>query len=178
MNKTNFKVGFWDWIINKQRYINLYFEKQDKVQELILQNKKLEEQLTSATSEFLTKEEKYKATIEDLQKHLTDKSNRVSGLDKAVADRNKEIQELHYELSKVNLKLDKKIKAFNKIRGSIGGYQKELNKLREEFSLAKKKISFLKDKVPRKTLEEIKAYDYGRREILKRSKVNINEEKR
>lgn len=176
--KKEFKLGYLDWIINKQRYINLYFEKQNKVQELILQNKKLEEQLTSATSEFLTKEEKYKATIEDLQKQLIDKSNRVLVLDQAISDRNKEIQELHYELSKITLKLDKKVKAFNKIRGSIGGYQKELNKLREEFSLAKKKIAFLQNKVPRKTLEEIKAYDYGRREVLKRSKVNENEEKR
>jgi chromosome segregation ATPase len=176
--KKEFKLGYLDWILNKQRYINLYFEKQDRVQELLLQNSELEEQLTSATNSFLRQKEKSKATIENLQKQLTDKSNRVLVLDKTVVDRNKEIQELHYELSKVNLKLDKKIKAFNKIRGSIGGYQKELNKLREEFSLAKKKISFLKDKVPRKTLEEIKAYDYGRREILKRSKVNINEEKR
>ena len=176
--KKEFKLGYLDWIINKQRYINLYFEKQNKVQELILQNKKLEEQLTSATSEFLTKEEKYKATIEDLQKQLIDKSNRVLVLDQAISDRNKEIQELHYELSKITLKLDKKVKAFNKIRGSIGGYQKELNKLREEFSIAKKKIAFLQSKMPRKTLEEIKAYDYGRREVLKRSKVNENEEKR
>ena len=164
--KKEFKLGYLDWIINKQRYINLYFEKQNKVQELILQNKKLEEQLTSATSEFLTKEEKYKATIEDLQKQLIDKSNRVLVLDQAISDRNKEIQELHYELSKITLKLDKKVKAFNKIRGSIGGYQKELNKLREEFSIAKKKIAFLQSKMPRKTLEEIKAYDYGRREVL------------
>ncbi|MBQ8473159.1 MAG: hypothetical protein IJ501_06620 [Bacilli bacterium] len=173
--KKEFKLGFWDWNLNKKRYINLYFEKQDKVQELILQNKELENDLTSATSEFLAKKEKYKSTIEDLQKQLIDKSNRVLVLDQAVSDRNKEIQELHYELSNINLRLDKKIKAFNKIRGSIGGYQKELNKLREEFSLAKKKISFLKDKVPRKTLEEIKAYDYGRREVLKRSKTNSND---
>lgn len=176
--KKEFKLGYLDWILNKQRYINLYFEKQDKVQELILKNRDLEEQLTSATSEFLSKDEKNKSTIEDLQKRLIEKSNRVSVLDKAVVNRNKEIQELHYELSKITLKLDKKVKAFNKIRGSIGGYQKELNKLREEFSLAKKKIAFLQNKVPRKTLEEIKAYDYGRREVLKRSKVNENEEKR
>ena len=176
--KKEFKLGYLDWILNKQRYINLYFEKQDRVKELILEKTKIKEQLTCATSEFLNKEEKYKATIENLQNQLTDKSNRVLVLDQAVSDRNKEIQELHYELSKVNLKLDKKNKSFNKLRGSIGGYQKELNKLRKEFSLAKKKIEFLKSKIPRKTLEEIKAYDYGRREILKRSKVNSNEEKR
>lgn len=174
--KKEFKIGVLDWILNKQRYIDLYFEKQDKVQELLLQKRELEEQLTSATGEFLTKKEKYKSTIEDLQKQLTDKSNRVLELDKAVANRNKEIQELHYELSRVTLNLDKKIKAFNKIRGSIGGYQKELNKLRKEFSVAKKKIAFLQSKIPRKTLEEIKVYDYGRREVLKRSR-KIDEEK-
>ena len=173
--KKEFKLGYLDWILNKQRYINLYFEKQDKVQELILQNKELENDLTSATSEFLAKKEKYESTIEDLQKQLINKSNRVIELDKAVANRNKEIQELHYELSKITLNLDKKIKAFNKIRGSIGGYQKELNKLRKEFSVAKKKIAFLQSKIPRKSLEEIKAYDYGRREVLKRSKANNND---
>lgn len=168
--KKEFKIGVLDWILNKQRYINLYFEKQDKVQELILQKRELEEDLTKATSDFLAEKEKMKAKIDNLQKQLTDKSNRVLELDKAVANRNKEIQELHYELSKITLNLDKKIKAFNKIRGSIGGYQKELNKLRKEFSIAKKKIAFLQSKMPRKTLEEIKAYDYGRREVLKRNK--------
>ena len=176
--KKGFKIGVLDLIINRQKYIDLYFEKQDKVQELILQKRELENDLTSATSEFLAKKEKYKSTIEDLQKQLIDKSNRVLVLDQAVSDRNKEIQELHFELSRITLKLDKKIKAFNKLRGSIGGYQKELNKLRKEFSLAKKKVEFLQSKIPRKTLEEIKAYDYGRREILKRNKVNSNEEKR
>ena len=176
--KKEFKIGVLDWILNKQRYINLYFEKQDKVQELLLQNRELEEELTSATNSFLRQKEKSKATIENLQKQLTDKSNRVLVLDKTVVDRTKEIQELRFELSKVNLKLDKKIKSFNKLRGSIGGYQKELNKLREEFSIAKKKIAFLQNQIPKKTLEEIKAYDYGRREVLKRSKVNTNEEKR
>lgn len=168
--KKEFKLGYLDWILNKQRYIDLYFEKQDKVQELILQKRELEEDLTKATSDFLAEKEKMKAKIDNLQKQLTDKSNRVIELDKAVANRNKEIQELHYELSRVTLKLDKKIKAFNKIRGSIGGYQKELNKLRKEFSFAKKKIAFLQSKIPKKTLEEIKAYDYGRREVLKRNK--------
>lgn len=127
--KKEFKLGYLDWILNKQRYIDLYFEKQDKVQELILQNKELENDLTSATSEFLAKKEKYKSTIEDLQKQLIDKSNRVLVLDKAVSDRNKEIQELHYELSKVNLKLDKKNKSFNKLRGEFGALKKKCNKL-------------------------------------------------
>lgn len=127
--KKEFKLGYLDWILNKQRYIDLYFEKQDKVQELILQKKELENDLTSATSEFLAKKEKYKSTIEDLQKQLIDKSNRVLVLDKAVNDRNREIQELHFELSKVNLKLDEKIKAFNKLRGEFGALKKKCNKL-------------------------------------------------
>ena len=127
--KKEFKLGYLDWILNKPRYIDLYLEKQDKVQELILQKRELEEDLIKANSDFLAEKENMKAKIDNLQKQLTDKTNRVLVLDKAVNDRNREIQELHFELSKVNLKLDEKIKAFNKLRGEFGALKKKCNKL-------------------------------------------------
>ena len=173
--KNQINIGFWDWNLNKEMYINLFFEKQDKIKDLILKKERIEKQLTDATNEFLAKKEKYEANINKLQNLLVDKTQRVYDLENAIADRNKEIQELHYELSKIKLKLDKKIKAFNKVRGSIGGYQKQINKLRKELELSKNKINFLETRVPKKSFEDLKAYEFGRREVLRRNKEVRNE---
>lgn len=177
--EKEFKLGYLDWILNKQRYINLYFEKQDRVKQLILEKTKIEEQLTCATSEFLAKEEKYKATIEDLQKQLIDKSNRVIELDKAVALRNNEIQELHYEMSKLVLDIDnltKKVERRDNTIINLRDERKQKNKqievVSKELTVANNKIKLLEQRIPKPKLEELKAYDYGRREVLKRKKKN------
>ena len=175
--KKEFKLGYLDWILNKQRYINLYFEKQDKVQELILQNQELKNDLTSATSEFLTKDEKNNSIIEDLQKRLIEKTNRVLVLEKAVGDRNNEIEELHYELSKLNLKIDsleKKVErrdnTINNLRDERKEKDKKIVSISKELAVANNKIKLLEQRIPKPKLEELKAYSYGRKAILKKSK--------
>ena len=74
--------------------------------------------------------------------------------------------------------------SFNKLRGQIGGLTKEKNKLikenddltiklvsaREELIKTKNKIKFIESKLPKKTLEEIVAYTFSQKEVLKRSK--------
>ena len=83
-------------------------------------------------------------------------------------------------------KLQSKQKTINKLRGQFGGTRAENNKLkkenkelvtnlvlaREELIKTKNRNKFLESKIPKKTLEDIKAYEYNRKEVLKRSKKN------
>ena len=173
--RNNEKMGVISWLINFRTLREEYFEmlsdseksKMD-VENAIKESKKVRDVLEAEI-------ENLNIELERIKNQLSSKSQRLYDLENAIADRNKEIQELHYELSKKNLQLDKKIKAFNKVRGAVGGYQKQINKLCKELDLSKNKIIFLEKRVPKKSFEELKAYEFGRREVLRRNKENRNE---
>ena len=50
----------------------------------------------------------------------------------------------------------------------VGALQKNINCLEKELKLANDKIEFLKNNRKSPSLEELKAYEYSRREVLKR----------
>ena len=173
--RNNEKMGVISWLLNFRSLREEYFE-------MLSDSEKSKMDVEHAKKESKKVRDVLEAEIENLnielkriKNQLSSKSQRVYDLENAIADRNKEIQELHYELSRKNLQLDKKIKAFNKVRGSVGGYQKQINKLCKELNLSKNKIDFLETRVPKKSFEELKAYEFGRREVLRRNKENRNE---
>lgn len=173
--RNNEKMGVISWLINFRSLREEYFE-------MLSDSEKSKMDVENAIKESKKVRDVLEAEIENLnielkrvKNQLSSKSQRVYDLENAIADRNKEIQELHYELSRKNLQLDKKIKAFNKVRGSVGGYQKQINKLCKELNLSKNKIDFLETRVPKKSFEDLKAYEFGRREVLRRNKENRNE---
>ena len=94
---------------------------------------------------------------------ITIKSNRILVLETTVKNRNEEIQGLRKELSDIVVKLDDLQSSFNKVRGEIGGLKKENNKL-------KSANEFLKTNRRSPNKEEILAYEYGQREVLRRNK--------
>lgn len=173
--RNNEKMGVISWLFNFKSLREEYFE-------MLSDSEKSKMDVENAIKESKKVRDVLEAEIENLnielkrvKNQLSSKSQRVYDLENAIANRNKEIQELHYELSRKNLQLDKKIKAFNKVRGSIGGYQKQINKLCKELDLSKNKIIFLEKRVPKKSFEDLKAYEFGRREVLRRNKENRNE---
>ena len=176
MEKRNNKnLGVISWLLNFRSLREEYFE-------MLSDSEKSKMDVEHAKKESKKVRDVLEAEIENLnielkriKNQLSSKSQRVYDLENAIQERNKEIQELHYELSRKNLQLDKKIKAFNKVRGSVGGYQKQINKLCKELDLSKNKIIFLEKRVPKKSLEELKAYEFGRREVLRRNKEVRNE---
>lgn len=176
MEKRNNKnLGVISWLINFKSLREEYFE-------MLSDSEKSKMDVENAKKESKKVRDVLEAEIENLnielkriKNQLSSKSQRVYDLENAIQERNKEIQELHYELSRKNLQLDKKIKAFNKVRGSVGGYQKQINKLCKELDLSKNKIIFLEKRVPKKSFEELKAYEFGRREVLRRNKEVRNE---
>ena len=173
--RNNEKMGVISWLINFRSLREEYYE-------MLSDSQKSKMDVENAIKESKKVRDVLEAEIENLnielkriKNQLSSKSQRVYDLEIAIQERNKEIQELHYELSKKNLQLDKKIKAFNKVRGSVGGYQKQINKLCKELNLSKNKIDFLETRVPKKSFEDLKAYEFGRREVLRRNKENRNE---
>lgn len=173
--RNNEKMGVISWLINFKSLREEYFE-------MLSDSEKSKMDVENAIKESKKVRDVLEAEIENLnielkrvKNQLSSKSQRVYDLENAIADRNKEIQELHYELSRKNLQLDKKIKAFNKVRGAVGGYQKQINKLCKELDLSKNKIIFLEKRVPKKSFEELKAYEFVRREVLRRNKEVRNE---
>ena len=176
MEKRNNKnLGVISWLINFKSLREEYFE-------MLSDSEKSKMDVEHAKKESKKVRDVLEAEIENLnielkriKNQLSSKSQRVYDLEIAIQERNKEIQELHHELSKKNLQLDKKIKAFNKVRGAVGGYQKQINKLCKELNLSKNKIDFLETRVPKKSFEDLKAYEFGRREVLRRNKENRNE---
>lgn len=176
MEKRNNKnLGVISWLINFKSLREEYFE-------MLSDSEKSKMDVEHAKKESKKVRDVLEAEIENLnielkriKNQLSSKSQRVYDLENAIQERNKEIQELHYELSRKNLQLDKKIKAFNKVRGAVGGYQKQINKLCKELELSKNKINFLETRVPKKSFEDLKAYEFGRREVLRRNKEVRNE---
>lgn len=173
--RNNEKMGVISWLFNFKSLREEYFE-------MLSDSEKSKMDVENAIKETKKVRDVLEAEIENLnielkrtKNQLSSKSQRVYDLENAVQERNKEIQELHYELSRKNLQLDKKIKAFNKVRGAVGGYQKQINKLCKELDLFKNKIDFLEKRVPKKSFEDLKAYEFGRREVLRRNKEVRNE---
>lgn len=173
--RNNEKMGVISWLINFKSLREEYYE-------MLSDSEKSKMDVENAIKECKKARDVLEAEIENLnielkriKNQLSSKSQRLYDLEIAIQERNKEIQELHHELSKKNLQLDKKIKAFNKVRGAVGGYQKQINKLCKELDLSKNKIIFLEKRVPKKSFEELKAYEFGRREVLRRNKEVRNE---
>lgn len=163
MVKDKNKIGVFEWIFNYKKYSDDYITLSRTLESTIkeFENKKetVDKKLKQAEQDYMQKETKLNLKIKNIQEELTKKANRELVLDKAVAERNKQIEELHYEMSKVVLKLDKKEKSFNKLRGSVGGYQKEINKLKKELKKSKDRIDFLKKNVPMKIVEAFEVID-------------------
>lgn len=72
---------------------------------------------------------------------------------------------------KLQSRLEKKELQRRKSAGRVGGYQKHISKLEQELLKAKNAVNYYKSKMPSPEAEQIKAYDYPRREVLKRQKA-------
>ena len=176
MEKRNNKnLGVISWLINFRTLREEYFEMLSDSEKSKMDVEHAKKESKKVRDVLEAEIENLNIELERIKNQLSSKSQRLYDLEIAIQERNKEIQELHHELSKKNLQLDKKIKAFNKVRGAVGGYQKQINKLCKELDLSKNKIIFLEKRVPKKSFEELKAYEFGRREVLRRNKENRNE---
>lgn len=163
-------MGVISWLINYKSLRDEYYDLLDTaakskrdVEKALKEAKKLKDVLESEIENLNIDLERKKAKIKTLEDMITIKSNRILVLETTVKNRNEEIQGLRKELSDIVVKLDDLQSSFNKVRGEIGGLKKENNKL-------KSANEFLKTNRRSPNKEEILAYEYGQREVLRRNK--------
>lgn len=170
MKKGNNKMGVISWLINYKNLSDEYYDLLDTadkskldVENVKKETKRLKDVLEAEIENLNIDLEIKKAKIKTLEDMITIKSNRILVLETTVKNRNEEIQGLRKELSDIVVKLDDLQSSFNKVRGEIGGLKKENNKL-------KSANEFLKTNRRSPNKEEILAYEYGRREVLRKNK--------
>lgn len=170
MKKGNNKMGVISWLINYKSLRDEYYDLLDTadkskldVENVKKETKRLKDVLEAEIENLNIDLERKKEKIKTLEDMITIKSNRILVLETTVKNRNEEIQGLRKELSDIVVKLDDLQSSFNKVRGEIGGLKKENNKL-------KSANEFLKTNRRSPNKEEILAYEYGRREVLRKNK--------
>lgn len=170
MKKRNNEMGVISWLINFKTLREEYYEMLDysdknriDLEHLKKESKKVKDVLEAEIENLNIELENKNNKIKDLESLLSARTNRNLVLENVMQDRNKEIQGLRKELSDIVVKLDDLKSSFNKVRGEIGGLKKENNKL-------KSANEFLKTNRRSPNKEEILAYEYGQREVLRRNK--------
>lgn len=145
-------------LIDKQQELdNLSTKYMDKKNQL----GELERQLHEST--LAIQEENYKYLEMKLQ------------YEEASKEKNIKISELDSYLKLVK-RLERKVNYRNelidKLREEKGKLRKTIDDLNSEVESLNNKIKFIESKLPKKTLEEIVAYTFSQKEVLKRSKKN------
>ena len=162
-------LRFREWL----KYVRSYKENKenDSIYEHIIieKNKEisaLKEEIKK--SDFLNEE---RANLMKLQE------NRIQNLNKKIKElkiRQKDLIEIIAEDSIIKEDLEKKLtekeQTRRKIAGSLGGYKAKISQLQKELEKANYTINFYKTHQKSPNIEELKAYEYSRKEVEKRIK--------
>lgn len=110
-----------------------------------------------------------------------EKDNLVKLREKRIHDLNSQVGKLKRNLSSkekecldLQNKLEEKEKTRKNLASKLGGVQGTIKHLEKELQMANDKIEFLKNNRKAPSLEELKAYEYSRKEVLKRQNERNN----
>ena len=106
--------------------------------------------------------------LELKEKRIEAMGNKISNYAKRNDELRSIIETQYKENEKLKQKLDQKELARRRNAGAIGGYKAKINELEEQLMKAEHTINFYKTHQKSPTLEEIKAYELGHREVEKR----------
>lgn len=84
--------------------------------------------------------------------------------------KDKEIHNFEILIRRLEKKVERRDTTIQELRLMVRKLRKEEVILREDIKKSRETIKFLKSKLPKATLEEIKAYTFSQKEVLKRSK--------
>lgn len=162
-------LRFREWL----KYVKNYKENKENdsiYDHIIIEKNKeisaLKEELKK--SDFLNEE---RAELMKLQE------NRIQNLNKKIKElkiRQKDLVEIIAEDSIIKEDLEKRLtekeQTRRKIAGSLGGYKAKISQLQKELEKANYTINFYKTHQKSPNIEELKAYEYSRKEVEKRIK--------
>lgn len=154
-------------IDKKDDDINKLKEEKIKTQNKLIEKERILREYTSVFPDDLHKYLNMQVEYEELKKQikltLEEKDNFekiIKKLEYDLKNKNEDIIKLKLEVSELN----KQVKELNK----------QLDNARKRLVESDNKNKFLESKLPKKTLEEIVAYTFSQKEVLKRSKKNEN----
>lgn len=96
------------------------------------------------------------------------RDDRIGELNKCVGKLKRKMSVIEEENNKLKADIKLKEESRHSSASKVGALQKNINRLEKELKLANDKIEFLKNNRKSPSLEELKAYEYSRREVLKR----------
>ena len=180
--------GFYKYMVLNKEHQKMIDEHLDDIFEREKSKELLRQKIDRKNIEISKKEE----TINDLKKVQDNLKNEISSTikecnlkidslmiqletkDKLLIKESKKVQELENTLKEKNNKRIANIGIITSKQKKINNLENQIKKLKEnqKIELDKKDdvIKFYKSKIPEPTIEELKAYDYSRREVEKRKK--------
>ena len=164
---TNLSLNIRDyfiWIFNYKK-LSEEWKKETKQSELngIESNKKIEK--LNRERELIQQEKDNLINLRD--RRIQDLNSQVGKLKRNLSSKEKEYLDLQN-------KLEEKEKARRSLACKLGGIQGTIKHLEKELEIANDKIDFLKNNRKSPSLEELRAYEYSRKEVLKRQNERNN----
>ena len=162
-----------DWL-NYCRIKNYKENKQNDLESdhrLIECQKKIEKlEKEKSQHEFIEKERENLALLRE--RRIQALSDKLSSTIKRNKELRQVIQSNSEKIDTLNVKLQETEEARRKSAGSIGGLKAQINKLTKKLDEANYTINFYKTHRKSPSLEELKAYEYSRKEVERRIKNN------
>lgn len=121
--------------------------------------------------DYIAKEKDNLIQLRD--KRVQSLSDKCSSLAKRNSELRNTIQTLSDKADKLNTLVLEKEEARRKNAGAIGGLKAQVNNLTKKLEQANYTIEFYKNHRKSPTLEELKAYEYSRKEVERRQKNEI-----
>lgn len=164
---TNLSLNIRDyfiWVFNYKK-LNEDWKKETKENELngIETNKKIAK--LSQENELIQREKDN--LIKLREQRIQELNSQVGKLRRNLSAKEKECIDLQS-------KLDEKEKSRKNLASKLGGIQGTIKHLEKELEIANDKIDFLKNNRKSPSLEELRAYEYSRKEVLKRQNERNN----
>ena len=165
----NLYLKFREWL----KYVRNY--KENKENDSIYDHKIIEKNKEIAAikeelkkSDFLNEERAnliklQEKRIQNLNQKYTEIKKEIKGLNEILKVKKELINDL-------NNKLIEKEKSRKASAGALGGYKTKISQLQKELEKANYTINFYKTHQKSPTLEELKAYEYSRKEVERRQK--------
>ena len=118
--------------------------------------------------DYITKEKDNLIQLRD--KRVQSLSDKYSSIVKKNKELQNKVQVLSSKIDELNALVLEKEEARRKNAGAIGGFKAQINNLTKRLDQANYTIEFYKNHRKSPTLEELKAYEYSRKEVERRQK--------
>lgn len=153
---------------DREKYKNALIDKQLELDELSTKYIDKKNQLSAAEQKLNESNLKYQEELHEFM----DLSVKFDKLKEQGVIKDKEIHNFEILIRRLEKKVERRDTTIQELRLMVRKLRKEEVVLRENLKKSRETIKFIESKLPKKTLEEIVAYTFSQKEVLKRNKKN------